>query len=214
MDNISRRRFLELSAVLGVAAISGGLPLVSRGRKERAYFLLTDRPTYDLERLLQLTRLSDANGLSIERTGIQPAAADLGIIEAGRLIDPGLANGLDSELKDFAHELRSRRRPAEQLIRIEPGQPGEADVVVFRVNGEVVERLSLRNNYRQITVAGDPGSTTFRLQDGYLSVTQASCRHEICKKMGPIRSGRIICAPNKLVATINPSPGRLDGITG
>ncbi|GAH91345.1 unnamed protein product, partial [marine sediment metagenome] len=92
---------------LGMGTISGGLSWLSRGPKERSYFLLTDQPASDLRRLLRITGLAGDRSASIEHTSIQPSLLDLGIIEDGRLIDPLRANGLDSELKAFADELRS-----------------------------------------------------------------------------------------------------------
>ncbi len=214
MDNISRRRFLKMSALLGVGTISGGLPWLRPGLNERSYFLITDNPTGDFTRLLRITGLAEDRSASIEHTSIQPSLLDLGIIEDGRLIDPLRANGLDPELKAFADELRSRKIAGKHLLKVETPQSDQNDMVLFGVNGEIVEQVSLRNNYRHIVIAGKDGNTSFKIQDGCLSVVQASCRHEVCKKIGPTRSGRIICAPNKLIATINPTHRLVDGITG
>ena len=214
MNNISRRRFLKMSALLGVGTISGGLPWLRPRPNERSYFLITDNPAGDLGRLLRITGLAGDRSASIEYTSIQPSLLDLGIIEDGWLIDPRRTSGLEPELTDFANALRARKSTGKHLIKIETPRLDQNDLVLFEVNGEIVERVSLQNNYRQIAVAGKNSGTTFELKDGYLSVTQASCRHEVCKKIGPIYSGRIICAPNKLVATINPAQRLFDGITG
>ncbi len=214
MDNISRRRFLKMSALLGMGTISGGLPWLGSRPNERSYFLITDNPAGDLGRLLRITGLAGDRSESIEHTSIQPSLLDLGIIEDGRLIDPLRASGLEPELTDFANALRARRSTGKHLIKIEAPRLDQNDMVLFEVNGEIVEQVSLRNNYRQIAVAGKDGSTSFELDDGCLSVVQASCRHEVCKKIGPIYSGRIICAPNRLVATVNPAQRLFDGITG
>lgn len=214
MDNINRGRFLELSVLLVLATISGGLPLIRLKRRKRSYFLITDRPTGDLERLLQLTRTADGSRASIQWAHIRPTLPDVGIIENGRLINPIQAGVVEPKLRDFVYELRSRKRAGEHLIKIESRRLGGNDLVVFSVDGEIVDQVSLRNNYRQIVIAGRRGSTSFELHDGYLSVAKTSCRHEICKKMGKINLGRIICAPNKLVATIDPSQHLVDGITG
>lgn len=214
MDNISRGRFLKMSVVLGVAAVAGGVPYLGLRRRDSSYFLITDRPTGDLEKLIHITRIADDKRVSIEYANIRPSLSDLSVIENGRPIDPLRAGGLDPALRDFVYELRSRKRAGKHLIKIESSRLGENDMVVFSVNGEVVERVGLRNDYRRIVIVGDQGSTSFGLQNGYLSVTQASCRHEICKKMGQVSFGRIICAPNKLVATINPTYRLIDGITG
>lgn len=214
MNNISRRRFLKMSALLGVGTISGGLPWLRPRPNERSYFLITDNPAGDFTRLLRITGLAEDKGASIEYTCIQPSFLDLGIIDGGRLVDPRRVIGLEPELTDFANALSARKSTGKHLIKIETPRFVQNDLVLFEVNGEIVEQVSLRNNYRQIAIAGKNGGTSFELKDGYLSVTQASCRHEVCKKIGPIYSGRIICAPNKLVASINPAQRLFDGITG
>ena len=214
MDNISRRKFIIRSILLGAGTISGGLSLLSLCSRQRSYFIITDKPASDLRRLLRITGLAGDRSASIEHTSIQPSLLDLGIIEDGRLIDPLRANGLDPELKAFADELRSRKIAGKHLLKVETPQSDQNDMVLFGVNGEIVEQVSLRNNYRHIVIAGKDGNTSFKIQDGCLSVVQASCRHEVCKKIGPTRSGRIICAPNKLIATINPAHRLVDGITG
>lgn len=214
MNNISRRRFLKMSALLGVGTISGGLLWLKAGLNERSYFLITDNPTGDFTRLLRITGLAEDKGAGIEYTRIQPSFLDLGIIDNGRLVDPRRAIGLEPELTDFANALWARKSTGKHLIKIETPRFVQNDLVLFEVNGEIVEQVSLQNNYRQIAVAGKNSGTSFELKDGYLSVTQASCRHEVCKKIGPIYSGRIICAPNKLVATINPAQRLFDGVTG
>ena len=213
MDNISRRQFIIRSILLGAGTISGGLSLLSLCSRQRSYFIITDKPASDLRRLLYITKIAN-NKANIEYASIRPSFQDLGIVENGRLIDPIQSHGLDPDLQNFANELRSRKRVGMHLVKVDaPGLDGN-DTVVFQVNSEIVEQVSLQNNYQKIILVGEEGKTSFELQNGYLSVTQASCRHEVCKKIGPIYSGRIICAPNKLVATINPAHRLFDGITG
>ncbi|UCH63964.1 MAG: NusG domain II-containing protein [Fidelibacterota bacterium] len=214
MDNISRRRFLHVSALLGVGAISGGLTWLRPRLNERSYFLITDSPAVDFTRLLRITGLAEDKGASIEYTRIQPSSLDLGIIDNGRLINPRRLIGLEPELADFANALWARKSTGEHLIKIETPRFVRNDQVLFEVDGSIVEQVGLRNNYRQIAIVGKDGDTSFELKDGFLSVTRASCRHEVCKKTGPTYSGRIICAPNKLVATINHAHRPFDGITG
>lgn len=213
MDNISRRQFIIRSMLLGAGTISGGLSLLSLCSRQRSYFIITDKPASDLRRLLYITKIAN-NKANIEYASIRPSFPDLGIVENGRLINPIQAGVVEPKLRDFVYELRSRKRAGEHLIKIESGRLGGNELVVFSVDGEIVDQVSLRNNYRQIVIASRRGSTSFELHDGYLSVAKASCRHEICKKMGKINLGRIICAPNKLVATIDPSQRLVDGITG
>lgn len=213
MDNISRRQFIIRSILFGAGTISGGLSLLSLCSRQRSYFIITDKPASDLRRLLYITKIAN-NKANIEYASIRPSFPDLGIVENGRLIDPIQSHGLDPDLQNFAHELRSRKRVGMHLVKVDaPGLDGN-DTVVFQVNGEIVEQVSLQNNYQKIILVGEEGKTSFKLQNSFLSVTQAPCRYKVCREMGPINCGKIICAPNKLVATINPTYRLVDGITG
>ena len=88
-------------------------------------------------------------------------------------------------------------------------------MVVFEHDGQVCDQIPLHDNFARIEMPGLLGPTVFTLQDGRLSVVTSSCRHQLCKKMGARAGGRIICAPNRLVATLpRPASMGLDAVTG
>jgi hypothetical protein len=143
-----------------------------------------------------------------------PAAQDLSILGEKGLIDPVREPGPWGELSDLALELRARREPGVFLLEVEPIQPETDWTVEIQVAGKTVERVGLARNYREIPVAGRNGDTVFRLVDGAISVVRSSCRHKLCEKMGPVHTGRVVCAPNRLVALMRGAPSAVDSITG
>jgi hypothetical protein len=45
-------------------------------------------------------------------------------------------------------------------------------------------------------------------------VVKASCGHSICKRMDGLTRGRIVCVPNKIIASINSSrKSAVDAVT-
>jgi hypothetical protein len=56
--------------------------------------------------------------------------------------------------------------------------------------------------------------TVFAVDDGQVRVRSSSCRHELCRNCGKVSSGRIVCAPNRLVATVAGVRSPYDAITG
>ena len=72
------------------------------------------------------------------------------------------------------------------------------------VNGEVVAELDL-NQDTSLTVSGwNGGSNTIVVQNGAISVTEATCPDHVCIHTGEIsRTGEtIVCLPNRLIITI------------
>jgi len=213
MKIMNRRDFLKISSLVGTGAIVVGFPIWKIGRPSRSYFLVTDNPVRDVQHLLRIVDLGFHVEPSVESFPILPSGQDLGIIEEGRLIDPTRKNQIPGDLKNLAFELRSRRTKGHYLVSMEEYQKDPKNLITFEVNGLIMEQIRPGRNYNQIALQVKHGKSIFRLQDGRLSVVEASCRHELCKKIGGIQSGKIICAPNKLVATIKSDNTLLDGIT-
>ena len=214
MKTINRRHFLKLSSLVGAGSLVGGLPLWKAGGTSRSYFLVTDNPVRDVRNLIKSMDLGFDGEFKVELLPIQPTGQDLGIIENGRLIDPTRTHRLAKGLRDLAHDLRSRKTSGQYLVTVEKRRPRAESAITLEVNGQTVDQISPEKNYSQIVVRGELGKVVFKLQDSRLSVVETSCRNTTCKKIGAIRFGRIICAPNKLVATINTSCAGVDGITG
>jgi len=213
MSELNRREFLKRSVVAGVGLAAGGVAFKTLYSHARTFYVVSDRPQSDIKRLIALS--GSASGAS-PRVRTRPATntrQDLSIIESGQVIDPATSDKISRKFREFALELRSRSTAGTHFITVEPAGKARENMVTFRVNGRIRERLTLDRNYKDIVIPGRQGDTSFRLQDGRLTVNYSSCRHSVCERMGGIRAGRIICAPNKLIATID-APTEVDGITG
>ncbi len=71
----------------------------------------------------------------------------------------------------------------------------------IRVEGRLIRTVDLDNAPDEtFTVDSDYGTNTVRIENGEISITEASCPDKICVKHGPLRSDflPIICLPNKL----------------
>jgi hypothetical protein len=110
--------------------------------------------------------------------------------------------------------VRARTTPGTVLLTVEAPRPHGGDTIVLASDGRTCEHVDPRRTYGRIVIPGALGPMVFQLRDGRLSVVEASCRHALCRKMGARASGRILCAPNRVVATLPGSQARLDAWTG
>lgn len=174
-------------------------------------FLITSDPDRDRERLLRIT--GPGKGAAVDVQLIQPAGQDLGLILNGRLVDP-VQNRVCNGLRDMAYELRRRSEQGCYFVTVSAGNQAPSNEIVIEVDGRVVRRLGMNGTDTEIIVPGACGQTVFNLRDGALAVTGFSCRHGLCRKLGWVRIGRIVCAPNRLVASIGRNGAGLDALTG
>ena len=68
----------------------------------------------------------------------------------------------------------------------------------------VIDKISLKNSYKDIQVNGKQGKTGIKIENGFVNVHTAACRHETCKNLGSIsNAGDVIaCAPNRVIIRI------------
>jgi hypothetical protein len=55
---------------------------------------------------------------------------------------------------------------------------------------------------RTVTVEGPLGKTWIEIKDRRVRVTDSPCRNKLCIQQGWVRSGTIICLPNRVVITV------------
>ena len=210
---MNRRQLLKTLTLAGLTPLMTSFAPWDPTPRTASSFMITDRPADDLPRLLRLLGLDPATA-HITKMPMQPAAQDVSILHDGRLVDPATP-GVPGALAGFAAELRARPQPGAVLVSVEPRRATPGDVVTFEYDGQVYDQVSLHRAFDRIEMPGLLGPTVFALREGQLSVLTSSCRHQLCKKMGARASGRIICAPNRLVATLPRSASmRLDAVTG
>jgi hypothetical protein len=171
---------------------------------------LTDQPGKDLD------KLGIPGGHSVDVRPVRACSQDLSVIADGRIVDPIADASVPPVYKDLALELRGRREPGNSIVSVESSADADGYLVI-ESEGRVVERIDLMGTFDDISVVGPVGRTTFRLANGVVSIEKASCRHQNCLRMGGIQAGRIICAPNRLVARVGgrgSGPWQVDAIGG
>ena len=205
---MNRRDWLKLLAAGAPAAL-----LASHREgwaRDDVYLVVTDDPEPVVASILKTIGRS----ARVDQRPVAPSPQDLTIIRDGAVIDPRIADGVDRPTRDLIAYLRGKRTPGTRLVTIDRGPRGRSHRVYFEHDGQIVESVDRRKSYQRIVVPGTQGSTEFSLMEGKLRVIRSSCRHELCRRSGAIRSGRIVCVPNRLVASIDGSVRMFDAITG
>lgn len=88
-------------------------------------------------------------------------------------------------------------------------------VNIFRGN-LLINQLSIRKNTAAHRVSGDRGHLDISVNDGYVKIVSASCKHKTCMDLGAIhRPGQsLVCIPNRLSVVIEGANDHdVDGIT-
>lgn len=211
---MTRRELLKTISVLGTGAVAAGAWVQMHATARASYVAVTAAPGVDLAHLQRLAGFDAHPAMHVSVLPIEPAAQDLTLLVDGRLLDPTQPHAGAGTLAGFAAELRRRREPGRFLLTVEPARPAGEGVVRFEVDGVLHDQVGLDRDYRRIEVPGAMGTTVFRVEKGRVSVVEASCRHALCRKTGPCASGRIVCAPNRLVATLPAASSLIDAVTG
>ena len=92
----------------------------------------------------------------------------------------------------------------------------QGDRVEILQNGVLIETLPLNQNAERRISGENGGYNIVRIQDGEVSVVEASCPDQVCVRHGAIKqtADPIVCLPNRLVVQIIYADGKvLDGVT-
>lgn len=73
--------------------------------------------------------------------------------------------------------------------------------VQIEVDGNPVYVLPIDKN-RIVSVKGHEGITFVEIKDHKVRVTNSPCHNKLCIQQGWLRSGAIVCLPNRVVVTI------------
>ncbi|MFO0753703.1 MAG: NusG domain II-containing protein [Thermodesulfovibrionales bacterium] len=85
----------------------------------------------------------------------------------------------------------------------------------IEVSGELRYAVPLSAD-RTVEVEGPLGRTVIEIRHGRARVTDSPCRNRICMHQGWIRSGAVVCLPNRVMMRVTGAEaGReLDGVSG
>lgn len=98
------------------------------------------------------------------------------------------------------------------VLMQKPAETG-AQVCIYQ-NGELLERHPLREDGEYRIETGDGEYNVVSIRDGQVSVSEASCKNQLCVRMGAIHSSAvpIVCLPNQLVVQIEGMEDEVDGV--
>ncbi len=92
----------------------------------------------------------------------------------------------------------------------------ESTAVKIEVDGKPVYLLPVDKD-RVVSVEGPEGRTTIEIKDRKVRINESPCRNKLCIGQGWIRSGSIICLPNRVIVTVGNQDGKhkiVDAIAG
>lgn len=102
------------------------------------------------------------------------------------------------------------------IIWIREGLP-KGRTVRIEVNGRPVYILPA-DKEKVVSVEGPEGKTVVEIRDHRVRVTESPCQNKLCIKQGWVKSGAIVCLPNRVVITIggqgNEPDKAVDATTG
>ncbi|MCC6345608.1 MAG: NusG domain II-containing protein [Nitrospirales bacterium] len=85
----------------------------------------------------------------------------------------------------------------------------------IEVSGELRYALPLSTN-KTVEVEGPLGRTVIEVKEGRARIKDSPCRNRICMHQGWIRSGAVVCLPNRVMIRVTGTAGRreMDAISG
>lgn len=88
----------------------------------------------------------------------------------------------------------------------------DADIVTVNKDGKTLEVIRLSDIERPYTI--DLKGNTICIESDGVSMTRADCPDRLCIKQGKIKSGAIICLPNKVTVEFKKKHGSVDAVAG
>ena len=92
----------------------------------------------------------------------------------------------------------------------------EGHTVVIELDNNPVYLLPLDKD-RIVMVDGPLGKTTVEIKDNRVRIQDSPCRNKLCLQQGWIKTGALVCLPNRVVVTIDRGRVRgntIDAVTG
>ena len=92
----------------------------------------------------------------------------------------------------------------------------ESLTVKIEVDGKPVYLLPVDKD-RIVSVEGPEGRTTVEIKERKVRINESPCRNKLCISEGWIRSGVIVCLPNRVIVTVGNHAEKhkiVDAITG
>lgn len=88
----------------------------------------------------------------------------------------------------------------------------KGDTVTISKDGKIINVINLSDAEKPYTV--DIGGNTIYVENDGVSMTYADCPDKLCVRQGKIKSGAIICLPNKVIVEFKKKDGNIDAVAG
>ncbi len=102
------------------------------------------------------------------------------------------------------------------FIFIKEVMPEGSDIRI-EAAGKLLYTLPIHIN-KTVEVNGPLGTTVVEIRDSRVRIKESPCNNKICVHEGWVRSGAIICLPNRVIVSITGKANKkhedIDGITG
>jgi hypothetical protein len=88
------------------------------------------------------------------------------------------------------------------------------EIAILKYGDGNIERVSLKTN-REFEIKTNLGTNHLHIENGEISIEDASCKNKECIKQGAIShpGQTIVCVPNKLIMSIE-GQAEFDGVSG
>lgn len=220
---MKRRRFLINSSTLALGSLvfpqfleANNFSQIQVGNTLFSLNLVTDQTENAIklvEKLLQNSNLNFGKITFEETQLVGNHVSDIALIQNGNLVDFRKGkNLLKDELKKISNFLELPKKVENpKLIKFYNQSPKPEFVNIFS-SGILVDKIALDKNLNSRVFKNQKGEIEFEIKNGKAKITEATCKHKTCLKMGKIsKAGEsLICIPNQISIAIS---GTKNGLT-
>ncbi|MCE1164263.1 MAG: NusG domain II-containing protein [Bacteroidetes bacterium] len=208
---MNRRDFLKLSSIFVAAGVAAPAVLKSMTKKTLevgtgsfSLEVITDNPEMAAALIEQFAKkgYSGYSGLKYSEYPVSgDVTGDLILVRNGQLVNYTVSGDEESMM---LKEIRSKLSLPSMLsnpvrIRLYRDNGGSVSKLFVARQGKIIKTI---NPYSEdsVTLYGKTGGLVLGVSGGAAAVSKATCRHEICKRMGSINKtgDYITCIPNEL----------------
>ncbi len=220
---MKRRKFLTNTSTLVLGSLvlpnflsANNFPLTQIRNESFSLNLVTHKPTEAIELVDRLLKNSNLNLGQITFEEIQLVGnhvSDIAVVRNGKLIDFRKGkNILANELNKISKQLELPRKIENpKLIKFYNQSPKPEFANVFSA-GILVDRIALEEDSGSKVIQSSKGEIEFSIINGKAKITEATCKHKTCLKMGKINNAgeSLVCIPNQITIALE---GTKNGLT-
>lgn len=224
---MKRRKFLTNTSTLLLGSLAlpkiltaNNFSLTQTRNESFSINMLTDKTTEAIELVDRFLKNSNLNLGKVTFEEIQLVGthvSDIAFVRNGKLIDFRKdKNILTNELNKISNQLEFPQKVVNpKLVKFYNQSPKPEFVDIFS-SGILVDKIALNEDLNSRVFKNQKGEVEFLIKNGKAQITEATCKHKTCLKMGKInKSGEsLVCIPNKIsIAISGTRSGLTDSVT-